>query len=180
MRGGGKGADEAVGRHDDPGGDVGEQAEAAAEKRSGDDGQANQRDVDVEILGKAGADTGDLLVPHGAGQALGRGGGAILLLGVMADGGLVAAFAAELVGVAALNSTISTIHLGCSSLNRYGRGGGEVPVIERLLRLLSGADPAGRKGRYGGDSRADPAVSGASSTEESAAGVFVFCGDGGR
>ena len=179
--GGGKRADVAIGRHDDPGGDVGEQAQASAEERAGDDGQADQRDVDVEILGEAGADASYFLVPHGAVQALGgAGSGFILLLGFLAGGGLMAALAAELVAVAALDSAISTVHFGCSSLIKYGRRGGEVPAIERLLRLLSGEDPAGGKGRYGGDSRADPAVSGASGAEESAASVVVFCGDGWR
>jgi hypothetical protein len=172
--GGGKRADVAIGRHNDPGGDVGEQAQASAAERTGDDGQADQRDVDVKILGEAGADAGDFLVPHRAVQALGGTAGGFTFMGFLAGGGLVAALAAELVGVAALDSTISTVHFDCSSLSRYGRQGDEVPVI------LSGEDPEGGKGRHGGDSGADPAVSGASGAEESAAGVVVFRGNGGR
>jgi len=181
MRGGGQGADVAIGRHDDPGGDVGEQAQAAAEKRAGDDSDADQRDVDVEILGEAGTDAGDFLVPHGAVQALGgAGGGRALLAGFTTGGRLVAALAAEFVGVAALSSTTGAVHFGCSSLNKYGRGGGEVPGIGLGLRLLSGEDPTGGKGRHDGDSGADPTVSGAVGAAESAAAVVIFRSYGGR
>src|SRR5208337_2103247 len=59
-------------RQDNPEDHVGQEAGAGAEN-SQEPEHANQRGIKIEIIGKTGTDTADLLVRTGAHEALGRG-----------------------------------------------------------------------------------------------------------
>src|SRR5260370_19747631 len=54
--------------HDDPGHDVGDEADAAAAQRHDEPQNAHQRHVHAEVTRKTGANAGNLLVVHGAAQ----------------------------------------------------------------------------------------------------------------
>jgi hypothetical protein len=110
-------------RHDDPSDDIRQQAQTAAQYDSGGYGQPDECNIDIEILGQAGANTGDFLVVH---QAIDAPRGAVawsaLLVGLGRLGHLVAAGVAVVVPVADLGAAVGAVHGSLLSQDtRYGR-----------------------------------------------------------
>jgi hypothetical protein len=100
----------AVARHNDPGKDVSEQAQASTKDSAGCDGDPHERHIDFEVLGKPSAHTGDFLFRTHTIQAP-RFAGRRLAAALAPDWRFVTALAAEIILIARLNSALRAIHV---------------------------------------------------------------------
>jgi hypothetical protein len=126
----------AVDWHDDPGDDVRQQNQSAAEENAEHDKEPNQRHVNVEVLRETGAHTRDFLPIGHASQAprvnIPR---STLPAGLGPDCRLMTALPAELILGSNLNPTVSAIHCHLPLRKGYDARQGKVPGIRSARGL---------------------------------------------
>ena len=114
-------------RHDDPSGNVGQQAQPAATQSSGNHQQSNQNHIDFEVSCKAGANPGNsLLGRHAKESPRGAISSSALPASLAPDFGFEGTLATEFVAVADLRSAVGTEHL-FPLFGEYGGRAAEVP-----------------------------------------------------